>query len=48
MAIISAVNASAAVFLRIDRVAHHLGIDGDVLQCGECVVGLFDLGCAGK
>ncbi|KWV14567.1 hypothetical protein ATB54_11780 [Xanthomonas translucens] len=34
--------------LRVDGIAHHFGIDGDVLQRGERVVGLFGLGCAGK
>ncbi len=35
-------------FLRIDGVAHHRGIDGDVLEGGERMVQLFRLGLAGK
>ncbi len=35
-------------FLRIDGIAHHRGIDGDVLDGGERMVQLFRIGLAGK
>ncbi|WP_161795409.1 hypothetical protein [Xanthomonas sp. MUS 060] len=35
-------------FLRIDGVAHHRGIDGDVLESGERMLRFFRLGLSGK
>ncbi len=35
-------------FLRIDGVAHHRGIDGDVLEGGERMARFFRFGLAGK
>ncbi len=35
-------------FLRIDGIAHHRGIDGDVLKGGERMLRFFRLCLAGK
>ncbi|WP_235430335.1 hypothetical protein [Xanthomonas sp. MUS 060] len=35
-------------FLRVDGIAHHRGIDGDVLEGGERMLRFFRLGLAGK
>ncbi len=35
-------------FLRIDGIAHHRGIDGDVLECGERMLRFFSLSLTGK